>query len=173
MLINIIFGNMKIFLFLLLTTAMWAQKTSTGLVTRVKDGDTYVIQANSFRGSPQIITVRLANVDCPELAFIPKRKPAQEYGMNAADSVRNLIGGKNVELTYYGYDFFGRVIVFVRIGGNRLDDIILSRGWGWYYKGYHSGKAYKEGKKKMERARAAKLGLWANPDPVEPWIYRK
>lgn len=164
---------MKVIVFILFASIMWGQKTSTGLVTRVIDADTYIISGVSYRGKPQSIRVRLVNVDAPELAFVPKRKPAQEYGQNAADSVRNLIEGKNVDLTYYGLDFFGRVIAFVRIGGVRLDDIILSSGWGWYYKGYHSGKAYKEGKKKMERAREAKLGLWAYPDPVKPWIYRR
>lgn len=164
---------MKILLFLLLATTMWGQKTSQGVISRVIDCDTYVVLVNSFRGNPQLITVRLVNVDCPELASIPKRKPAQEYGQIAADSVRNLIEGENVDLTYYGLDYFGRVIAFIRIGGVRLDDILLSRGWAWYYKDYHGHKAYKNGQKLMEEAKTKKIGLWAYPNPIKPSIYRK
>ena len=165
---NLIFVSL-----LFLTSTLVAQKSSVGYVQRVIDGDTYVVDMLSYKGSPATITVRIVNVDCPELAFIPKRRPAQEFGQEATDSVKALIENKTVELTYYGKDFFGRVIAFVYIEGKRLDNIILAKGWGWQYTGYHKGKGYKEGTKLMESAKAQKLGLWALPNPIEPSIYRK
>lgn len=165
--------NIFLLSFLFLTTVLVGQRASVGYVDRVIDGDTYVIDMLSYKDKAATITVRIVNVDCPELAFIPKRRPAQEFGQEATDSVRSFIEHKTVEVTYYGKDFYGRVIAFVYIEGERLDNIILSKGWGWQYTGYHKGKGYKEGTKLMESAKAQKLGLWALPNPIEPSVYRK
>ena len=159
--------------FLLFVGQLMAQNSSFGVVKRVIDGDTYVIDVDSYKGQPGTVTLRLVNVDCPELEFKPKRRPAQFYGQNAADSVKNLIEGKEVKITYYGKDFFGRVLGFLYIDGVRLDNIILGNGWGWAYKAYHSKKDYKKGVKYMETARRLRIGLWAFGDPIEPSEYRK
>lgn len=158
---------------MLLSFGCFAQKTSEGFVKRVIDCDTYVVQALSYKKQPATITVRLINCDCPEIAFKPKRRIAQEFGEMAADSVRALIEGQTVKLTYYGQDRYGRVLAFVRIGGERLDNIILSHGWGWAYQGYTHGRNYSEGVKRMNEAKRDSLGLWAFPNPIEPSVYRK
>lgn len=149
----------------------FTQRDRVGTVLRVVDGDTYKIVS---LGSKKVdtLTVRLVNVDCPEIYFVPKKRAAQEFGDSAKFYVKELIEGKDVKLTTYGTDRYGRKIAFVKIGEDRLDDVILSRGWGWYYTAYHEQKPYLKGKKMMESAKSQKIGLWAYPNPIPPSKYR-
>jgi endonuclease YncB( thermonuclease family) len=162
-----------IFILILPVVAAIGQKQSQGFVQRVIDGDTYIINADSYKGKPQTITVRLVNVDCPELYFVAKKTPEQPYAQEAKDNVKRLIENKIVTLNYYGKDRFGRILAFVSINNERLDDIILMNGWGWSYNKYHSPNEIKRAKKLAEKARLEKNGLWKNEYAVEPSEWRK
>lgn len=163
-----------ILFFLLLTVTLTAQKTSKGVVTRVVDCDTYLIDVVSYKGQAGSIRVRPTNCDCPEIEFRAKRKPAQEYGHEAKNKVASLIEGNEVELTYWGRDIHERVLAYVSIDGKRLDDIIISNGWGWADTQYQKGRGqYKHGQELEAKAREQKLGLWAFPNPIRPSEYRR
>ena len=164
--------NILVLVLLTFTLSLCGQKSSNAFVTRVVDGDTYVIQVNSYRGKETTLIVRLVNVDTPEIQFIPKRRPAQAYGHQAKDSVEALILNKQVGLLYYGKDRYNRVLAFVNINGERLDEIILKRGWGWSSWEYHNQKQHKVGKVLEAKAREQKIGLWINPGAIHPYIYR-
>lgn len=166
----------KIFIFIavLLCFQIEAQKTSKAHIGRVVDGDTYIVDSASYKGKiVDDLRIRIVNVDCPEIYFTPKKRPAQPFGDDAKLMVKNLIEGKTVTLTYYGKDKYGRVMAFVLIDTQqRLDNIILENGWGWAYKGYHPVKGYKHGVELMKKAKAGKYGLWSLPDPIEPSKWR-
>ena len=44
-------------------------------------------------------------------------------------------------------------------------------GWCWWYRKYAPGDTVLEGLEK--EARKSKKGLWADPQPVPPWEWRK
>jgi micrococcal nuclease len=44
-------------------------------------------------------------------------------------------------------------------------------GWCWWYRKYAPGDTVLEGLEKA--AREAKKGLWIDPAPIPPWVYRK
>ena len=44
-------------------------------------------------------------------------------------------------------------------------------GWCWWYRKYAPGDTVLENLEKKERER--KNGLWADPQPVPPWEWRK
>jgi len=46
---------------------------------------------------------------------------------------------------------------------------MVREGWAWHYKRYSKSKELAEAEKK---ARKAKAGLWADPNPVPPWEWR-
>ena len=51
-----------------------------------------------------------------------------------------------------------------------LDKELLSAGLAWHYKQYSRDP---EMAKLEFQARSAKRGLWAEPNPVPPWEWRK
>jgi micrococcal nuclease len=52
-----------------------------------------------------------------------------------------------------------------------LNHDLDKQGWCWWYRKYAPRDTVLEGLEK--KARDAKKGLWAEPQPVPPWIYRK
>lgn len=47
----------------------------------------------------------------------------------------------------------------------------VKQGWCWWYRKYAPGDTVLEGLE--TEAREARKGLWADPAPVPPWVYRK
>ena len=143
--------------FLLITFLIseWAQSDIV-LVTRIIDGDTYIVQ-----DGVESITIRLANVDAPERA--------QEYGLESRLKVSNLILGKEVELTKLSNDKYGRTIGMIYIENMRLDSIIVRNGWGWHYARYNDEAMLKTC---QNEAQKCKLGLWSGDNIINPEEYR-
>ena len=52
-----------------------------------------------------------------------------------------------------------------------LHQELVRRGWYWWYRKYAPGDTVLEGREK--EARMSKKGLWADPQPVPPWEWRK
>jgi endonuclease YncB( thermonuclease family) len=55
--------------------------------------------------------------------------------------------------------------------GTNVNHTLVEEGWRWWYRKYAPGDAVLEELEKA--ARVAKKGLWADPAPIPPWIYRK
>lgn len=54
--------------------------------------------------------------------------------------------------------------------GTNLNEALLKAGLAWHFKKYDTNAAWAN----IEReARAAKLGLWIDPNPIAPWDWRK
>ena len=57
------------------------------------------------------------------------------------------------------------------LGGTNVSHTLVKDGWCWWYRKYAPGDTVLEGLEKD--AREAKKGLWADPAPIPPWVYRK
>jgi endonuclease YncB( thermonuclease family) len=55
--------------------------------------------------------------------------------------------------------------------GMNLNQELVKQGWCWWYQKYAPGDTVLEGLEKD--AREGKKGLWADPQPVPPWEWRK
>jgi endonuclease YncB( thermonuclease family) len=55
--------------------------------------------------------------------------------------------------------------------GTHVNHTLVKAGWCWWYRKYAPGDTVLEGLEKD--AREAKKGLWADPQPVPPWEWRK
>jgi micrococcal nuclease len=144
---------------LLLLCASLATANFTGPVVSVLDGDTIEVLHNTH---PE--RVRLSGIDCPE--------KGQAFGNNAKHAASRLVFGKEVTLHTHGLDKYGRTLgdVFLRDGMN-VNQELVKQGWCWWYRKYAPGDTGLEGLEK--EARGNKRGLWADPTPVPPWVYRK
>lgn len=133
-------------------------KTVTGKVVAVKDGDTIVVLS-----ARQQYTIRLDGVDCPELK--------QPYGRKARQFTSGQVFGSIVSVRITGRDRYRRYLgkVFYSKGRN-LERELLRAGLAWHYKYYNKDKTLAD----LETvARAKRLGLWADPQPIPPWVYRR
>jgi micrococcal nuclease len=131
----------------------------SGRVVRVLDGDTIEVLHNH-----RAERIRLNGIDCPE--------KGQAYGTRAKQAASELVFGKQVMLQTFGKDKYGRTIADVLLpDGTNVNHTLVKDGWCWWYRKYAPGDTVLEGLEK--EAREAKKGLWVDPAPIPPWVYRK
>ena len=131
----------------------------SGKVVGVTDGDTVTV----LSGRAQV-KVRLWGIDCPE--------GGQPYGKAAKRHASDLCFGRVVEVRTKNVDQYGRVVGEVLLpGGRSVNREMVRAGFAWWYSDY--------AKKDLElaalerEAKAARRGLWADPNPVPPWVWRR
>ena len=131
----------------------------SGLVVSVLDGDTIEVLHHQH---PE--RIRLSGIDCPE--------KGQAFGNNAKHAVADLAFRKEVILQTHGKDKYGRTLADVDLlAGTNVNHTLVKDGWCWWYRKYAPGDMVLE---ELEReAREGRKGLWADPQPVPPWGWRK
>ena len=130
----------------------------SGEVVKIADGDTITV----LRGRKQV-KVRLWGVDCPE-----KKMP---HGSRARAFTGELCFRREVRVTPQAVDDYGRVVARVYLeDGRELNLELLRAGMAWWYQRY-APKA-SEYRAAHEKARAERVGLWADRDPTPPWEWR-
>ena len=126
------------------------------MVTGVADGDTLYANVDGHS-----IRIRLAQIDAPE--------KAQAFGRRSEQSLRELVGKKQVELTWKSLDRYGRPIAQVAVDGLDVNAEQVKRGFAWVFRRYSNDAALIS----LEaQAKAAGIGLWADLHPVAPWEWR-
>jgi endonuclease YncB( thermonuclease family) len=150
-------GPLVLAVLLLLPALAPAAEPFTAQVVRVKDGDTIVV----LHGNQQI-DIRLEGIDCPELR--------QAFGQRARQATSGLTQGKTVTVHPTGTDRYERTLANIILpDGRNLNQELVRQGWAWWYRKYSKDQGI--GKLEAE-ARAAKWGLWADPNPIPPWDWR-
>jgi micrococcal nuclease len=145
--------------FLLTLITACNKKETLYKVVGVKDGDTLVL----LSPDNQNITVRLAEVDCPE--------KNQAFGQAAKQFTSNLCFGKRVQLIVSQKDRYGRTVGQVLLeDGTNVNYEIVKNGYAWQYLAYSNNM---ELAGLEQHARENKLGLWQDINPVAPWNFRK
>jgi micrococcal nuclease len=131
----------------------------SGPVVSVLDGDTIEVLHNHH---PE--RIRLNGIDCPE--------KGQSYGNNAKHAASALAFGKEVTLQTHGHDKYKRTLADVLLSdGMNLNQELVKQGWCWWYRKYAPGDMVLEGLEKD--AREARKGLWADPQPMPQWEWRR
>ncbi|MFA6029188.1 MAG: thermonuclease family protein [Elusimicrobiota bacterium] len=134
------------------------EESFRGKVVAVLDGDTIEVM-NEGRA----VRIRLAGVDCPE--------KSQPFGKQAKLFTSELAFGQVVNVLTHDVDRYGRTVAEILLhDGRSLNRELVKAGLAWWYWRYSKD----EGLKALEaEARAAKRGVWAQPDPIAPWMFRK
>ena len=148
--------QLHILTFLLTTLSLHAQ---VGTVIKVKDGDTIVILDDDYTQH----TIRIADIDCPE--------KGQPFGTQAKKFTSRAIFGKEVSVREKTKDHYGRSIGYVTYDNDKdLGQELLKVGLAWHY-AYYSDDEYLASLQR--EARKHKRGLWVEPDPINPYQWRK
>jgi endonuclease YncB( thermonuclease family) len=134
-----------------------------GRVVSVADGDTVTVLDNSNTQ----YKIRFNGIDAPE--------SKQDFGQVSKRHLSDLVFGKDVTVRWSKKDKYGRIVGTVFVGGTNVNLEQLRAGLAWYYRQYASDVP-QENRQAYERAeadaRAAKIGLWQQPNPQPPWEFR-
>lgn len=148
--------------------------TLTGTVVHIHDGDTLQVLSDKKKHK-----IRLLAIDAPE--------QDQAYGKEAKKNLSALTLGKSVTVNWQKRDTYQRIIgqVFIQHPDckttncpNRLDinhQQILS-GSAWWYRHYASEQGPADATRYEQAEKAAgqqRIGLWAKPNPIAPWSWRR
>ena len=137
-----------------------------GRVVAIADGDTLTILDDEKTQHK----IRLAGIDAPE--------KGQPFSQKAKENLSRLVFGQVVTIEGEKRDRYGRRVAKVLLHEVDAGLELVKLGLAWHFKRYQreqnqsDRKSYAEAE---EKARAERLGLWADPSPVDPseWRARK
>ncbi len=133
----------------------YSQKVE-GIISKIIDGDSFELISNG-----QKFQARLNGIDCPEYD--------QPIGQEATNFVTKYLN-KNIEYVSFGLDEYKRVLVDIFIDGVAINSLLVVNGLAWHYKQYSSDQ---ELANKENHAKAKKIGVWSQENPIAPWDWRK
>lgn len=145
-------------------TALAHAEVTEGKVIGVADGDTITV----LDASKSQHRIRLQGIDAPE--------SSQAFGARSKQHLSDLVFNKEVSVEWKKRDRYGRVLGKVLVGGRDACLAQVRAGMAWHYKYYQEEQSPEDRRLYAEaerEARAARRGLWAEPDPVPPWDFRR
>jgi endonuclease YncB( thermonuclease family) len=129
-----------------------------GRVVSIADGDTLTV----LTAANEQVRVRLAQIDAPE--------SKQDFGTRSKQSLSEMVFGKTVTVDVETTDRYGRKVGTIWYDAIDINLEQVRRGMAWVYVQYARDRAYFQAE---TDARSAGRGLWAHPNPIPPWEYRR
>lgn len=144
------------------------------LIVGISDGDTLTARCPTADAEHphQQVRVRLAGIDAPERG--------QPWGNRARRALADLTHRKQAELDCHKADRWGRqvcrVLVQDTVPPTDAGLAMIERGMAWWYRQYAREQA-PEHRAQYEAAefdaRRREAGLWSDPAPVPPAMWRR
>lgn len=128
-----------------------------GRVVAIADGDTLTVLVEHTQHK-----VRLAEIDAPERR--------QAFGTQSRQSLAELCFEADATVAVTTRDRYGRSIARVTCNGTDASLHQVQTGMAWAYTRYLTDPAIARAE---QAAREARAGLWADSDPVPPWLFRR
>jgi endonuclease YncB( thermonuclease family) len=165
--------SLTIALILVLTNQAVVADTLSGRVVAVADGDTVTV----LDAKRQQHKIRLGGIDAPE--------KAQPFGQRSKENLSRLVFNKDVRVEWDKRDKYRRIVgkVWVQPADCPQCPMTLDAGHAqitvglaWWYQRYAKEQspsdrgAYEFSE---QEARAKRVGLWSEPDPIPPWEWRR
>ncbi|MEY3883213.1 MAG: hypothetical protein RIS87_957 [Pseudomonadota bacterium] len=144
-----------------ISSSYTSNKTYT--VSYIYDGDTVKLRELEAYDSADELKLRLTDIDAPERN--------QAFGLKARRALIKLCYGKNIIATVKlsGTDKYNRALGRLRCNNIDASLYLAERGLAWHYAQYSSDvEIYKA----AQNARRLTLGLWADDNPIPPWVWR-
>jgi endonuclease YncB( thermonuclease family) len=130
-----------------------------GHVTHVSDGDTLWVKPGNGAMPRKL---RLLGLDAPELC--------QAGGAAARAALQDLLADQPVQVKASFQDTYGRDLATLRVGERDVGALLVSAGHAWSSRWHGSPGTYAV---QEASARAARLGLFADPTAETPRDFRK
>jgi micrococcal nuclease len=150
-----------------LLLALWAAPaaadTLRGVVIVVIDGDTVLFKPEHYSPkSRAFLKIRLADIDAPERD--------QPFGEAATRALKALVLNHRVEVDTVATDAYGRKIARIRRGAVQVNMELVRQGNAWALSRYRHNADLLAA---QHAARRARRGLWQDPAPTPPWVWRR
>jgi|GEM_PF-621471 len=142
---------------LLAVSASAVATEMTGRVVSVADSDTLTVLHDR-----KPVRVRLTEIDAPERG--------QPFGRRSTQSLRGMCANTVARVQIAGTDRYQRTLGRVWCGGLDTSAEQVRRGMAWVYDQYVTDQDLYAVQK---TARLTGRGLWAEPAPVPPWLWRR
>lgn len=124
----------------------------------VHDGDTITV----LTADKERVRIRLEGIDAPELG--------QPFGKESKKVLSDLIFGKLVIVHDKGPDIYKRTLGRVICGPVDVNLEMVRQGFAWWFRRYSNELALITAE---NEAKQNQRGLWADKEPVPPWLWRK
>jgi endonuclease YncB( thermonuclease family) len=134
-------------------------ETISGRVVSVADGDTL----NVLTDDHQQFKIRLAGIDAPE--------KAQAFGQVSKRQLSSLCFNQQAEVKVIATDKYHRTVGDVFCEKTHANEEMIKGGYAWVYRQYSQG--FEQFIPLEQAAQEAKIGLWADPQPMPPWLWRR
>ncbi len=134
-----------------------------GRVVGVSDGDTITVLYSTKTQHK----IRLAGIDAPE--------SKQAFGQASKKHLSDLVFGRNVALDCGKTDKYRRKVCVVMVDGQDANLAQVTGGMAWWYRQYQKEQAAQQRgayEAAEATAKAGRVGLWSEPNPVPPWDWR-
>ena len=135
-----------------------------GKVIKITDGDTvHVLDAEKTTHK-----IRLAGIDAPERG--------QPYGKAAGKFLAKQINQQTVCVDWHKRDRYKRLVGVIHYKGRDVNLELMKAGYAWHYKKYQREQTpadrviYADAE---VQARSDVVGLWQEPNPINPSDWRK
>jgi micrococcal nuclease len=133
--------------------------TFQGVVTHVTDGDSIWVRPDAG-GAPR--EVRIHGIDAPEIC--------QRFGDQSRRALAAQVLHRPVTVKSRAQDSYRRTLAKVSAGGQDVGGWMVRHGHAWSYRFRGKSGPYMA---EETSARSARLGLWNDPDLVNPRQFRK
>ncbi|PPE71393.1 thermonuclease family protein [Caldimonas thermodepolymerans] len=139
----------------------WADGTRVvGRVTRVTDGDTLWLRVEGENRKP--LKIRIEGIDAPEAC--------QPWGREATEALKARVLGRRLEAVLRARDSYQRWLGTLWLDGEDVAAWMVREGHAWSYRFRRDDGPYAA----LEReARQARRGLFSQPDPMLPQVFRR
>ena len=144
-------------LLLLIIFSASSETVHQGKIVRIVDGDTLVLLVDEKQHK-----IRLSDLDTPE-----KKQP---FGTRAKQALSELAFGKQARVVEVTTDRYGRIVGRVYVDGIDVNRELVAQGFAWVYRKYSNDA---ELLRLEAEAKQKGSGLWADPNPIPPWEWRR
>ncbi len=142
---------------LFLPILVLASSIHEGKVVKIADGDILTLLVDEKQHK-----IRLSDIDTPE------RK--QPFGTKAKQALSELAFGKEARVVEVTVDRYKRIVGRVFIDALDVNRELVAQGFAWVYRKYSDDAELLE----LEtQAKEKGLGLWADPNSISPWEWRR
>lgn len=131
-----------------------------GKVIHIADGDTITVLRDG-----QQERIRLYGIDSPE--------KQQACSQKAREALAGLVAGKVVEIDHKGTDRYRRTVAIVTVDGQSANAELVRSGYAWVFRKYCKERFCKDWLALEADAKEQKKGMWADPDIIPPWEWRR